>query len=65
MHLSLDDLLGTARVVSLPLVSRFRGIELREAVVLEGPNGWTEFSPFTEYRDAEASTWLAAAIDFG
>jgi O-succinylbenzoate synthase len=62
---TLGDLLGSARVVALPLVSRFRGIEMREAVVLEGPGGWTEFSPFTEYGDAEASTWLAAAIDFG
>ena len=62
---SLDDLLDTARVVALPLVSRFRGIDVREAVLLEGPNGWTEFSPFAEYGDSEASTWLAAAIDFG
>lgn len=61
----LSDLLDTARVVALPLVSRLRGIEVREAMVLEGPGGWTEFSPFTEYGDAEASTWLAAAIDFG
>ncbi len=61
----LSDLLDTARVVALPLVSRMRGIEVREAMVLEGPGGWTEFSPFTEYGDAEASTWLAAAIDFG
>jgi O-succinylbenzoate synthase len=61
----LDDLLGTARVVSLPLVARFRGVEVREALLLRGPNGWTEFSPFTEYGDGEASTWLAAAIDFG
>ena len=61
----LSDLLDTARVVALPLVSRMHGIEVREAMVLEGPGGWTEFSPFTEYGDAEASTWLAAAIDFG
>ena len=61
----LDDLLGTARVVTLPLVTRFRGIELREAMLLEGPNGWTEFSPFTDYGDDEASQWLAAAVDFG
>jgi O-succinylbenzoate synthase len=59
------ELLDGARVVSLPLVTRFRGIEVREAMVLRGPNGWTEFSPFTEYDDAEASAWLAAAIDFG
>lgn len=62
---ALRDLTTTARVVSLPLVSRFRGIETREAMLFEGPEGWTEFSPFVEYDDAEAATWLAAAIDFG
>lgn len=62
---ALDDLLATARVVSLPLVTRFRGIETREALLAEGPSGWTEFSPFIEYDDLEASAWLAAAIDFG
>lgn len=65
MHPTADDLLAGAHVVTLPLVSRFRGIDVREALVVEGPNGWTEFSPFTEYDDAEASAWLAAAIDFG
>ena len=62
---SLADLLDTTRVVSLPLVTRFRGIEVREAVLFEGPEGWTEFSPFLEYDDAEAAAWLAAAIDYG
>ena len=62
---ALDDLFGTARVVALPLVTKFRGIEVREAMLLEGPNGFTEFSPFTEYGDEEASSWLAGAIDFG
>ncbi|MBG6055370.1 O-succinylbenzoate synthase [Salinibacterium sp. CAN_S4] len=61
----LPDLLATARVVALPLVTTFRGITVREAMLLEGPNGFTEFSPFTEYGDDEASQWLAAAIDFG
>ncbi|MCU1441634.1 MAG: O-succinylbenzoate synthase [Rhodoglobus sp.] len=65
MHPSIDDLIGTARVVALPLVSRFRSIDIREAMLFEGPAGWTEFSPFTEYGDDEASTWLAAAIHFG
>ncbi|HEV7742586.1 MAG TPA: o-succinylbenzoate synthase [Pseudolysinimonas sp.] len=59
------ELLDGACVVALPLVTRFRGIEVREAMLLRGPNGWTEFSPFTEYDDAEASAWLAGAIDFG
>ena len=61
----LDDLLGTARVVQLPMRSRFRGITVREAVLFEGPEGWTEFSPFVEYGDEEAASWLHAAIDFG
>lgn len=62
---SLADLRATARVVSLPLVTRFRGVDHREALLLEGPEGWSEFSPFLEYDDVEAATWLAAAIDFG
>jgi len=59
------ELLDGARVVALPLVTRFRGIDVREAMLLRGPNGWTEFSPFTEYDDAESAAWLAAAIEFG
>jgi O-succinylbenzoate synthase len=61
----LADILSTARVVALPLSTRFRGVDVREAVLIEGPEGWTEFSPFIEYDDREASAWLAAAVDFG
>ncbi len=60
-----DELLEGAHVVRLPLVTRFRGVTEREAMLLRGPNGWAEFSPFVEYDDAEASAWLAAAIDTG
>ncbi|MFT4200978.1 o-succinylbenzoate synthase [Gordonia sp. (in: high G+C Gram-positive bacteria)] len=59
----LDDLLATATVVSLPMRVRFRGITVREALLFRGPAGWGEFSPFTEYDDAEASNWLAAGIE--
>ncbi|MCP2636244.1 o-succinylbenzoate synthase [Microbacterium sp. HD4P20] len=62
---ALDEILDTARVVALPLTTRFRGVDVREAVLFEGPQGWTEFSPFVEYDDAESATWLAAAIDWG
>jgi O-succinylbenzoate synthase len=62
---SLDDLTATARVVALPMVTRFRGITTREALLVEGPNGWSEFSPFVEYDDEESAAWLAATIDFG
>lgn len=61
----LDDVLADARVVALPMVTRFRGITVREALLTRGPRGWTEFSPFVEYGDEEAAAWLAAAIDFG
>ncbi|MBF4570371.1 o-succinylbenzoate synthase [Plantibacter sp. VKM Ac-2880] len=65
MLATIDDILATARVVSIPLRVRFRGIDTREAVLFRGPEGWTEFSPFVEYDDDEATAWLRAAIDFG
>lgn len=66
MHLPpLADLRASARVVALPLHTRFRGIDVREALLLEGPEGWTEFSPFPEYDDDESAAWLAAAIEYG
>ncbi len=61
----LAELLADAHVVALPMRVRFRGITTREAVVLRGPAGWTEFSPFVEYDDAEAAAWLRATVDFG
>ncbi|WIE67388.1 o-succinylbenzoate synthase [Curtobacterium sp. MCLR17_054] len=61
----LADLLADAHVVALPMRVRFRGITTREALVLRGPAGWTEFSPFVEYDDAEAAAWLRATLDFG
>ncbi|MGI8868492.1 MAG: o-succinylbenzoate synthase [Mycobacteriales bacterium] len=48
-------------VVAIPMRLPFRGITVREAVLVSGPAGWGEFAPFIEYDIAEASTWLAAA----
>ena len=62
---TLDELFERARIVSISTRTRFRGVSAREAVLFEGPNGASEFSPFLEYGDAEASAWLAAAIEFG
>jgi O-succinylbenzoate synthase len=62
---SLDQLLASAHVVSLPMRVKFRGITQREALLLEGPLGWGEFCPFPEYDDAEASRWLTAAVEAG
>lgn len=60
----LPDIIDSARAVALPMHTRFRGVDTREALLFEGPRGWAEFSPFVEYADAEAATWLAAAVDF-
>ncbi|MBW8482768.1 o-succinylbenzoate synthase [Actinomadura parmotrematis] len=49
------------RVYSIPMRTRFRGIIRRQGVLIEGPAGWGEFSPFAEYGPAECARWLAAA----
>ncbi|ACL40801.1 Mandelate racemase/muconate lactonizing protein [Pseudarthrobacter chlorophenolicus A6] len=59
----LDELLAGAHVVSLPMRVKFRGIMERESLLIQGPAGWGEFCPFPEYGGAEASRWLAAAIE--
>ena len=61
----LDELLSTARVVTLPLQVKFRGVTHREMVLFQGPAGWAEFGPFLEYDDAESSRWLAAGLEAG
>ncbi|WP_265520533.1 o-succinylbenzoate synthase [Oerskovia flava] len=43
------------------LTTRFRGLDVRDGVLLRGEAGWGEFSPFWEYDDAESAAWLAAA----
>lgn len=52
-------------MVAIPLRTRFRGLEVRELMVFEGPNGWSEWAAFAEYGDEEASRWLEAAIEWG
>jgi O-succinylbenzoate synthase len=41
--------------------TRFRGITVREGVLLDGPAGWGEFSPFLDYDDASCVPWWRAA----
>ena len=48
-------------VWSVPMTTRFRGITVREGVLLEGPGGWGEWSPFLEYDPAVAEPWLRCA----
>jgi O-succinylbenzoate synthase len=50
-----------AEVWSIPMRTRFRGITVREGVLLRGDAGWGEFSPFLEYDARVAEPWLRAA----
>ena len=59
----LAELLDGMRVVSIPMRVRFRGVTVREAVLVRGPQGWGEFAPFLQYDDIESSRWLAAAVE--
>ena len=59
----LDDLLKTLRVIALPTRTNFRGVNVREVALMQGPQGWGEFSPFLEYDDNECRPWLASAIE--
>ncbi len=54
---------GDARVYAIPMVTRFRGIDVREGVLIEGPAGWGDFCAFPEYDDREAASWLTTAIE--
>lgn len=60
-----QDLIELAVVVALPMATRFRRIDTREALLLAAPNGWAEWSPFPEYDDAVATRWLRAAVEDG
>jgi O-succinylbenzoate synthase len=46
---------------SIGLKNKFRGITVREGMLLEGPAGWAEWSPFLDYDDATCVFWLRAA----
>jgi len=52
-----------AHVFSLAMRTRFRGITVREGVLLRGDAGWGEFSPFLEYPPEVAAPWLLAALE--
>ncbi|MFE3441541.1 o-succinylbenzoate synthase [Nocardia sp. NPDC059180] len=50
-------------VYAVPMRTRFRGITVREGMLVRGPLGWGEFCPFPEYDDREAAHWLATAVE--
>jgi O-succinylbenzoate synthase len=53
----------TVRVYSIPMTTRFRGITVREGLLLSGPVGWGEFCPFDDYDDEVSAWWLLTALE--
>jgi o-succinylbenzoate synthase len=51
----------TGHVWSIPMRTRFRGITVREGLLLRGEAGWGEWSPFLEYPPDVAEPWLRCA----
>ena len=49
------------RVFSIPMTTPFRGITVREGVLVRGNAGWGEWSPFLEYDARTAEPWLRCA----
>ncbi len=50
-------------VFALPMNIKFRGITQRDGVLLRGPAGWGEVSPFWDYGPKESSRWLAGGLE--
>jgi O-succinylbenzoate synthase len=49
--------------VRIPMRYRFRRVDHREAVLVRGPAGWGEFSPFPDYPAEVTTRWLASALE--
>lgn len=62
---NLEGFLERSRVVQLPMRTRFRGIDVREVLLVEGPAGWAEFGAFPEYGPEEAARWMGCCLEMG
>src|SRR3954462_14337759 len=51
------------QVYRVPMRTRFRGIDVRDGVLVHGPAGWGEFSPFWDYDVDESRRWWSAAVE--
>ena len=59
----LAELLDAATPFALTLKRPFRGLTVREGVLISGPSGFGEFAPFDDYETPAAGRWLAAAVE--
>jgi len=62
---ALEELADNAVAIGLPMNTTFRRTTVREVMLIKGPIGWAEFSPFPEYGPEESARWLSATIEAG
>lgn len=62
-HGGLLEGIERAVVYDVRLRTRFRGLTRRDGVLLQGPAGWGEVSPFWDYGAAVSAPWLASALE--
>ena len=63
IDVSLEEVQAACVPIRLPMRYEFRGVRQREGILIKGPSGWGEFSPFEEYNDTIAARWLACALE--
>lgn len=63
MDVTLSEVMRDAVPYALPLRHPFRGVRVREGMLIRGPSGWGEFAPFDDYPPPSAGRWLAAAVE--
>jgi O-succinylbenzoate synthase len=63
VDVSLADILRDAVPYALPLTRTFRGITVREGLLIRGPSGWGDFAPFDDYSPGRSAAWLACAVE--
>ena len=54
-----------ALVFAIPLADPVGGVTVCEGMLIEGPQGWGEFSPPAGISEQQAARWLTAAIEVG
>ncbi len=54
-----------APVFAIPLLDSVGGVSVCEGMLIEGPQGWGEFSPPAGVSEQQAARWLTAAIEVG
>jgi len=55
----------SAPVFAVPLTDALGEVTVCEGMLVEGPQGWGEFSPPPDCDDRQAGRWLTAAIEVG